>query len=154
MAKKNFHLLLVFENKKFQASLIKELKPVYTVAGAATAKDLFAKLRKKDWSLVIIDHEFSSMKTDELQQKIVRFCPHIVFVVYSHLERDKISEQLKRYRAIDYILYTPKVFDFGEKVHKAVRWTLLQKEIMFLSGKITTLADSIKTLSKKIEDAY
>ena len=154
MAKKDFHLLLVFENKKFQANLVKELRPVYTVAGALTAKDLFAKLRRKEWSMVVIDHEFSHMKTDELQQKIVRLCPHIVFVVYSHLERDKIAEQLKRYRAIDYILFTPKVFDFAEKVHKAVRWTVLQKDIVSLSGKITTLADSIKTLSKKIEEAY
>ncbi len=154
MAKKDFHLLLVFDNKKYQAKIVRELKPVYTVAGATTSNDLFTKLRKKEWSLVIIDHEFSRMKTEELQQKIVRFCPHTVFVVYSHLEKEKIAEKLKRYRAIDFILYTPKVFDFAEKVHKAVRWTILQTEIMFLSGKITLLADSIKTLSKKIEEAY
>ncbi len=155
MAKKDFRLLLACENQKLQARIIQSLKATYSIAGARNSNDFFSKLRQKDYSLAIVDHHFGGqMEVEDLHHKIVRFCPNVVFVVYSEAEQKSISKKIQKYRAIDYILYSSKLIDFVEKIHKAVRWTILQSEVTGLGIKITQVAESIKTLSKKIEKVY
>ncbi len=154
MAKKDFKLLLAFENRKFQTRIIQKLRAVYTVSGVKSLKDLTEKLRRIEPSLVIVDQRFGNREAGELQEQIIRFCPHIVFVVYSHAERRSVAKRLRKYRAIDYIIYNSRILDFTEKVHKAVRWTILQNEVKLLSTKVNRIAESIKVISKRIEKAY
>lgn len=154
MAKKDFHLLLALENQGLQRRLVRKLAPIYSVSGARNGKDLAAKLRAREQSLVIVDHHFSGLEVESLQEKIVRFCPNVIYVVYSLKERERIARKLSKHRAIDYILYTPKMLDLTEKLHKAVRWTILQTEVSELSTKISRVAESIRQISQKIQKAY
>ena len=153
MAKKDFKLLVACNNKKFLKNLVRKLIPIYTVKGAKDIRELAVKL-KTPQSLVVIDHQFMGFDAVELQKKISPYCQNLVFVVYSEAERKAVTEKTKKYRAIDYILYTPRVMDFAEKIHKAVRWNILQSEVSYLGLKISTVAESIKKLSKKIENFY
>lgn len=154
MAKKEVRLLLACESKKLQANLLRRLRTVYTVTGAKDLRDLSHQLKIREHSLVIVDHTFGGLDVEDLEQKINRFCHNIVFIVYSEAERKAVAKALKRYRAVDYILYTPRLHDMIEKFHKAIRWTLLQNDVTGLSQKITRVAESIKTLSRKIEKMY
>lgn len=154
MARKDFKLLVACENQKFQARVIRGLKDIYTVAGARSTRDLARKLRGTDYDLVIADQRFGGLGARELHQTIVRYTPHAVFVVYSQAERKSVAWTLHRRRAMDYILYTRRLEEFLERVHKVTRWTILQCEVLKLSEKITRLADRIKALSKKIETVY
>ena len=154
MAKKDFKLLLALDNRNSLRKVRSELDRTYTVKSAVDIKDLSQKLKAANFNLVIIDHDFSGMLTEDLQQKITHYCPNTIYVVYSEEERRRITKQLHKHRAIDFILYSQRLYDFVEKIHKGVRWTVLQMEVTSLGQKITRVAESIKDLSRKIEKLY
>ncbi|MBI4549901.1 MAG: response regulator [Candidatus Omnitrophica bacterium] len=151
MARKDFKLLLACENPKFQRAVLRNISKIYSVSGARNAKQLFERLRHNEYSLVIVDYRLSGLRPEETDQKIARFCPNVMFVVYSAAERKSAAEKLHKFRALDYLIHTPKIPDFAEKIHKAVRWTILQTEVRSLSSKISKVAETIRTLSKRIE---
>jgi DNA-binding NtrC family response regulator len=151
VARKDFKLLLAYENPKFQQAVIRNISRTYSVSGVRNAKQLFERLRHREYSLVIVDYRLSGLLPEEMDQKIVRFCPNVVFVVYSASERRGAAEKLHKFRALDYLIHTPKIPDFAEKIHKAVRWTILQTEVRSLSSKISKVAETIRSLSKRME---
>lgn len=150
MAKKDFSLLVAVKDGKLRNKLAAALKTIYTVKTAGDLAQLGRAKPEDRYSLLLCDYRLMKGNVKTLEVSLLEAASAIIFLVYSERERKRLAQARSRKRAIDYVIYEANFYALTEKIHKAVRWTILQSEMSGLSVKLTEISRAVEMLTQKV----
>lgn len=151
MPKKDFRILIAISERGFADKVLTELRKTYTAHSAKDLRSFSTLVHKRDFDLVVIDYRFCGMKAEDVYQGIEVLHPHAIFIVYTQRDKRDLAMKLWKRRAFDYITYTHDAQGFVQEINKCVRWTIQKAHVDVLRKKIDDLAETIRDLSRRIE---